>query len=228
MSAYYAYVHAKPSSVDARGIFYVGKGKGRRCYAFNRKSQNPYYARIVAKYGDPLVGKLECSTESLAFELERGLIKCFRRMGVKLTNLSDGGEGQSGYRHSKETKYKLAVTSKNWPRPKSLCEKIAKRQLGLKNSAKLPGVGQKISAALSGRVWVTDGVEDSLQFKSDIQPGWKLGRSKYKRPPDLSKFVGVTKGTMWITNGIENKRTAKDSALPDNWHIGRSTPWQSR
>ncbi len=106
---YYAYVHARPNTADAQGIFYVGKGKGRRCYHFSRRTQNPHYTRVVKKNGAPLVGKFDCSSEAIAFELERGLIKCLRRMGVSLTNLSDGGEGQSGYVHTAEVRKKLSA-----------------------------------------------------------------------------------------------------------------------
>lgn len=104
MAEYYTYVHARPESTDATGIFYVGKGKGKRAYDFNRRAQNPHYANVVDKHGAPSVGILPCSSEEMAFDLEVGLIKCLRRMGVTLTNMSDGGEGQSGYRFSEEFK----------------------------------------------------------------------------------------------------------------------------
>ena len=97
MSAtFYAYVHAKPDG----SIFYVGKGKGDRAYDFCKRSE--YHKRISNKYGKNaiLVGKMECSSEEVAFDLERGLIKCLRRMGAVLTNQTDGGEGTSGYKVS--------------------------------------------------------------------------------------------------------------------------------
>ncbi len=98
-----AYMHARP---DGR-IFYVGKGTSMRVSKIER-SHNPHHSNIVAKYGreNILVGKMECSSESIAFELEKGLIKCLRRSGVDLVNLSEGGEGQAGYRFSEEWKIK--------------------------------------------------------------------------------------------------------------------------
>lgn len=103
----YAYVHARPDTVSATGIFYVGKGTARR--ASNVARRNPHHTNIVAKHGaeNILVGMIPCSSEAIAFDLERGLIKCLRRMGVKLTNMTDGGEGNSN--PSQETRSKIAA-----------------------------------------------------------------------------------------------------------------------
>lgn len=93
-----AYVHARPSTRTVDGIFYVGKGKRSRSLDV-LQGRNRYHARVVEKHGagNILVGTIPCSSEKIAFELERGLIKCLRRMGVKLTNMTDGGEGTSGH-----------------------------------------------------------------------------------------------------------------------------------
>ena len=89
MIAKYAYIHCKPDGVP----FYVGKGALRRAKYLGER--NPYHKSVVQKYGKQniLVGKLECSTNEIAFELERGLIKCIKAMGIRLTNFTDGGEG---------------------------------------------------------------------------------------------------------------------------------------
>jgi hypothetical protein len=88
---YFAYVHAKPDTRDALGIFYVGKGKGIRDKDLSVR--NRHHGFVLSKHGKEniLVGKIECSSESSAFDLERGLIKCLRRMQVNLTNVTDGG-----------------------------------------------------------------------------------------------------------------------------------------
>lgn len=96
---YFSYLHAKPNTSDISGIFYVGKGKSNRHLSFKNRSK--FHQSVIDKYGadEILVSKIECSSEKIAFDLERGLIKCLRRSGVKLTNLTDGGEGASGHRH---------------------------------------------------------------------------------------------------------------------------------
>lgn len=102
---YYAYIHCKPDGTP----FYVGKGNAHRARAVRRV--NEWHSKIVAKYGaeNILVGKMACSTETLAFELEKGLIKCLRRMGRTLVNRTDGGEGASGYVASADTRAKIAA-----------------------------------------------------------------------------------------------------------------------
>lgn len=102
---YYAYIHCKPDGTP----FYVGKGNARRSRAVRRV--NAWHSKIVGHYGaeNILIGKMECSTETLAFELEKGLIKCLRRMGHPLTNQTDGGEGSSGYVATAEAKAKIAA-----------------------------------------------------------------------------------------------------------------------
>lgn len=89
MKQFCAYIHARPSGLP----FYIGKAQGlKRPYTMRR---NNYHNNIVARHGasNILVGIIDCATEAIALELEIGLIKCFRRMGVRLTNLTDGGEG---------------------------------------------------------------------------------------------------------------------------------------
>jgi hypothetical protein len=116
---YYAYVHARPTTVDASGVFYVGKGELSRCRQVKR-THNIFHTRIVNKYGadNILAGRILCSSEQAAFELEMGLIKCFRRMGVNLCNMTEGGDGISGLKHSDEAKKKISEASKKlWEAP---------------------------------------------------------------------------------------------------------------
>ena len=103
----FAYVHCRPDGT----VFYVGKGALRR--AKNLSERNEYHKRVVAKHGrkNILIGMLECSTGDIALELERGLIKCLRRSGVKLTNATDGGEKGTEI-ISEETKRKLSEAAK--------------------------------------------------------------------------------------------------------------------
>jgi len=115
---HYAYIHARPDTTDLSGVFYVGKGAGRRFRPAIRR--NRHHQNVVGKYGaeNILVGKVECSSEAIAHELETGLIRCLRRAGVKLVNLTDGGEGSSGYRMPSGTKAVIAENSKRrWEDP---------------------------------------------------------------------------------------------------------------
>ena len=67
---------------------------------------------IVAKYGKPNVQILaNWDTEEEAFSHEILLIDCFKELGHKLCNLSNGGEGPSGLKHSEESKEKMRIAN---------------------------------------------------------------------------------------------------------------------
>jgi len=94
---FYTYAHYTPEG----NLFYIGKGQGDRAYAFYQRSA--YWNNIVDKYGKPNVEILsDWKQESAALEHEKFLISCFRDMGITLCNLTDGGEGTSGYKHTPE------------------------------------------------------------------------------------------------------------------------------
>ena len=94
---FYTYSHATPEG----RIFYIGKGQGNRAHQL--KYRNDRWKKIVNKYGKPTVQVLaDWKTEIEALEHEMLLINCFRDMGYKLANLTNGGEGTSGYKHTLE------------------------------------------------------------------------------------------------------------------------------
>ena len=94
---FYTYSHATPEG----RLFYIGKGSGRRAYAFYQRSS--YWNNIVSKYGTPTVKIIsEWGTEQEALHHEIALIKCHREQGLVLCNLTDGGEGTSGYKATPE------------------------------------------------------------------------------------------------------------------------------
>jgi hypothetical protein len=128
--SFYAYIHARPTTVDANGVFYVGKGKGDRYKDFSHRTF--FHKNIVAKHGKEnlLIGKLDCSSEQIAKDLEIGLIKCFKKMQVRLANFTDGGEGLSGYRHREETKQKQRLSKLGKPRSAETKEKLRLANLG--------------------------------------------------------------------------------------------------
>ena len=108
---YYTYIHCKPDSTP----FYVGKGTLARAKNPNERRNN-YYVNTVLKYGVENIGMsiIECSTDAISLELEIGLIRCLKRMGVKLTNLTEGGEGKRGCPNSKESYARKAITMKGY------------------------------------------------------------------------------------------------------------------
>jgi hypothetical protein len=97
------YAHYTPQG----RLFYIGKGSSER-RAHYMQGRNNYWNKIVAKYGNPRVEILSTwGSEKEAFIHEVLLISCFRDMGYELANLTDGGDGTSGYKQTEEHKEKL-------------------------------------------------------------------------------------------------------------------------
>ena len=94
---FYTYAHYTPEGRP----FYIGKGQRKRAYNLNHR--NGKWKNIVVKYGTPMVEILaRWNTEADALEHEKFLIACFKDMGYDLANLTIGGEGTSGYKHTFE------------------------------------------------------------------------------------------------------------------------------
>ena len=149
---FYAYIHAKPDGTP----FYIGKGNGRRLNMFHKRNQ--HHKNVVAKYDkrNILIGKLDCSDESTAFDLEMGLIKCLRRSGVALVNLTDGGHGPSGLIVTPEQRAKISATltgRKGSPHTDASKAKISVANKGRKRT---PEEIQKMSIAAKNKKPLSD------------------------------------------------------------------------
>mgnify|MGYP003349371684 CR=1 FL=1 len=104
---FYVYQHR---TKDSNEIFYVGKGKGNRCNT--SKGRNRYWHRIVNKHGGYVVEKIaENLDEQMAFQIEMETIEKYKMQGILLTNMTNGGEGTSGFSHphTEEHKQKLKL-----------------------------------------------------------------------------------------------------------------------
>ena len=122
---FYTYAHTKPDGT----IFYIGKGTGIRAWKTTRRNQ--HWKNIVAKYKDYNVEILaNWDTEKEALDHEILLISCFRDMRYNLANMTNGGEGTSGYKHTKEWKQKATFAwsgNKNQNFGKQLSEKTKQK-----------------------------------------------------------------------------------------------------
>lgn len=102
---FYVYEHIRP---DTGMVFYVGKGSKDRYKYFHKR--NKYWNKIVNKAGGFTVKKIiENVDEELALLAEVERINQLRKLGVKLANITDGGEGCVGLRHTQEAKAKIGI-----------------------------------------------------------------------------------------------------------------------
>ena len=232
---FYAYLHARPDTVNTSGIFYVGKGHGKRAYEIARP--NKHHANIVAKYGKEniQVSKIECSSEDVAFELEKGLIKCLRRMGVNLANRTDGGEGVTGYKRSEEWKKHHSAIMKTKPSPtkgKAMSE-AQRKQISDTLLANNYWRGRKhaqesrnkMGVNKDTRVMSKDGDRVMVNIKDIdlcLKEGWKLGNTSLPLVQEKSVVGNHRKARLYITDGFQTKCIRVPMIPPIGWNFGQT------
>lgn len=133
---HYTYIHRCQD--DLQRIFYVGKGSGSRMNSIFHRSN--HWKSIVAKHGLVVEKVASWSTHQDALEHEKFLIFCFKSMGIKLCNMTEGGEGVTGYKPTEEQRSKTSERMKSFVLSDEAKLKISrskignKARLGLKNS----------------------------------------------------------------------------------------------
>ena len=115
---------------ETNEVFYVGKGTGSRMYDY--KKRNRYFINIVNKYDCASRKVYDNLTNEEAIKLEIALIALRRAEGVKLCNMTNGGDGFAsgkqnptyrishkgknnqfyGKKHTEETKAKISANRK--------------------------------------------------------------------------------------------------------------------
>jgi NUMOD3 motif len=141
---FYVYVHMKATDDS---VFYVGKGSKYRSTSKNGRSE--HWHRIVNKHG--LI--VEIVKNNLSFEesnsYEIYLIAKLRNEGCNLCNLTDGGEGSSGYVVTEKTKLAISKATKGKKRTEETKAKMKgnKNAFGAKRSAETRA---KMSASKKG------------------------------------------------------------------------------
>ena len=129
LNTFYVYTHHRATD---GAIFYVGKGTRGRAYKTH--GRNLHWKRVVAKHGYYVTIVADGLTESDALSKEIALIAELGK--TILCNMTDGGEGMSGHKHSIETKRKQSDSAKQVVRSEARLTKL-----------KLINVGRTASSA---------------------------------------------------------------------------------
>lgn len=134
MDEFYVYRHIR---LDTGLPFYIGKGSGNR--ANNMAKRSKHHQNIVKKHGVRVEIILKYLTEEEAFCKEKYFIKLYGRkdLGVGyLVNMTDGGEGISGFRYTVEERAKISSRQIGKKTSDKTKVKMSKAQMGKKLSDK--------------------------------------------------------------------------------------------
>lgn len=237
MTEFYVYQHT-----FLNGSVYVGKGKGRRAHSLDRKRLPKWWATYT-KYGAPDVKIVEKElNEAQAVALEISLISRLRSAGVALCNLTDGGEGLSGYVVSIETKEKLRAANLGRVVSLETRQKIKDSKANISDLTRA-----KLSAAHTGKVQSADtkrkrsvsltGRPVSSETRARLREsnlGWKHGdeaKSKMRKAKkgkigegcpsskivlcsNGMRFFGTFEAQRWLrANGFEKASAARVAAV---------------
>ncbi len=104
MNEYYTYAYLREDGTP----YYIGKGRGKRIYKSHIRQNR---TNLKPKDKSKIIHLKTNLTEEEAFNHERYMISVFGRkdLGIGiLRNMTNGGDGISGYTHTEETKKLLS------------------------------------------------------------------------------------------------------------------------
>ncbi len=173
---YYVYAYLREDKTP----YYIGKGHGTRAYATKRVTKRP-------RESERIILLIENMLEPDAFSLEIFLIKYYGRKGIDkdgiLHNKTKGGEGSSGYKHSKESLEKMSKSHTGLKRSKEAIEKTANKNKGRKNSKETIEKFKELNTGTNnpafGKIWINDNTVNKFVTEEVFQkeyPTWSKGR----------------------------------------------------
>jgi len=179
--AFYTYAHINK---DTNKIFYIGKGSKNRYKSINKR--NVHWNYIVNKHGFNAEILAYWNTEKEAFDHEKLLISCFKKMNYVLANKTDGGEGTTSYKVklaalnrpkrnlSEETKKKISLSLIGRKVNEETRVKISNSHIGKIGKKHDDITKEKMSKSLSGSNHPMYGKKHSVETKQKMSQAKRI------------------------------------------------------
>lgn len=209
----YVYVLFRPTGVPC----YVGKGVGNRWNVHEREgSHNQHLDRIIRAAGGelPKIKVREQLTDLEAREIEMALIGAIGRgKDGPLVNLTNGGEGFLGGRHTAESREKIGARTRGKRQRPAHTDKIRLALSGVKRKPLPDAVRAKISAAL----------KSSAKSARHILA---LAESARGKSLSVEHRLKVAKANRGVKRSIEAKAAMRSAAKRRHANsVGKAKPW---
>ena len=212
LNEFYVYLHCKPGAIP----FYVGKGKNNRCRNFSHR--NPHHLSVIKKYGKENIEvyTFPCESEEQAFEDEIRWIDQLTLEGWPLANKSKGGEGNSGYIHTQETKEHLSIVLRGKPCIKNSHPLSEEHRQNISKNTKValnkPDVLEKLCAS-STELWkdptyrtkVSKGISDYWNTPGVKEDRSSVVRKALSNPETRAKMSAARLGKKMKPMSVEGR-----------------------
>lgn len=215
---FYTYAHVRN---DTSTVFYIGKGTARRAYS--KYARNNLWHKIAKKHGYTVQIISYWGTEQEAFEHEKKLIKFYKETGIDLANFTNGGDGISGYRHTKEAKERASKMFKElWANPewKSKMNAIRKIQA-------TPDVKKKLSEIQKKRWDEETRAKHSeilkKSYSSEEKRKMQADRNRVFRESEAGRLAMSDRAKKYWTSGSSQTEEAKKKRSE-----ARKKAWETR